>query len=178
MAGGALVSVLVLLGVWVVQPLARRWQDQEAAIAAQDIRLSQLRTLVNSQTAVRQSVAERQGARVAVHRHLLTGSTPALAASNLQALLQGYADSSRVNLDRIDLVAEPGAAGDHGMPAIPVRLSGQGDVYGLTSLLNRLQFGEKLLLIDELSVNPVGMVGSKPDLLVFSIRLHGVYSRD
>lgn len=177
-AGGAVVSTLALLGVWVILPFARRWQDREAAIAGQEIRLSQLRMLVNSQTAVRQAVAERQRARTAVHRHLLTGSTPALAASNLQALLQGYADSSRVSLDRIDLVAEPGAAGDHGLPAIPVRLSGQGDVYGLTSLLNRLQFGEKLLVIDELSVNAGGVAGSKPDLLVFSVRLHGAYSSE
>jgi type II secretion system (T2SS) protein M len=175
---GALVSLLALLGVWVILPLVRRWQDREAAIAGQEIRLAQLTMLVNSQTTVRQAVAERQRARSAVHGRLLTGSTPALAASNLQALLQGYADSSRVSLDRIDLVAEPGAGGDHGLPAIPVRLSGQGDIYGLTSLLSRLQFGAKLLVIDELSVNAGGVAGSKPDLLVFSVRLHGAYSAD
>ena len=51
-----------------------------------------------------------------------------------------------MNLDRVDPVAEPGAAGDQGIPAIPVRLSGQGDVYGLTGLSERrLQQGEKLL---------------------------------
>jgi type II secretion system (T2SS) protein M len=175
-AAGALVSSLALLAVWAVLPFAHRWQQREAAIAAQETRLMQLRMRVEGESAARRSLTSRQNARASVRRQLLTGSTPALAASNLQALLQAYADSSRINLDRVDPVADPGAATDQGLPAIPVRLSGQGDIYGLTGLLNRLQYGEKLLVIDELSVNAGGIAGYKPDLLVFSVRLHGTYS--
>jgi hypothetical protein len=175
-AAGALISIVALLAVWVVLPFARRWQDREAAIDAQETRLMQLRILAGAEAGARQSLVARQRARSAIHRRLFTGSTPALAASNLQALLQGYADTSRVSLERVDLVAEPGTAGDQGLPAIPVRLSGQGDIYGLTGLLNRLHRGEKLLVIDELAVN-AGRAGSyQPDLLVFSVRLHGAYS--
>jgi hypothetical protein len=175
-AAGALVSALALLTVWAVLPFARRWQERETAIAAQQTRLMQLHSLVEAEDAARQSLTSRQRARSAVRQRLVTGSTPALAASNLQALLQGYADSSRVNLDRVDLVAEPGAASDHALPVIPVRLSGQGDIYGLTGLLKRLQHGEKLLVIDELSVNAGAVAGNQPDLLVFSVRLHGAYT--
>ena len=177
-AAGALVSTLALLAVWVVLPYARRWQDREAAIVAQETRLMQLRRLVEAEDAARQNLASGQRARSALRRRLLTGSTPALAGSSLQARLQALADTNRVSLDRIDPMAEPGAATGHGLPAIPVRLSGKGDIYGLTGFLNGLQRGEKLLVIDELSVNAGDAVGQRPDLLVFSVRLHGAYSAE
>jgi type II secretion system (T2SS) protein M len=177
-SGGALVSALALLSVWVVLPLTRRWQDREAAINLKQTQLTQLQTLVASSAVIRKNLAERQAARVALRQRLLTGSTLALAASNLQALLQGYADASQVSLDRVDVVAAPGTERGQGLPAVPVRLSGQGDIYGLTSLLDRLQNGEKLLVIDELSVNAGGVAGYRPDLLVFSVRLHGAYTPD
>jgi type II secretory pathway component PulM len=175
-AGGALVSTIAVLAAWVVLPFARRWQDREVAIAAQETRLLQLRTLVEGEATAKQTLTLRQRARGAVRQRLLMGSTPALAASSLQALLQAYADTSRVTLDRVDLAADPGTGGDQDLLPIPVRLSGQGDIYGLTGLLNRLQHGGKLLVMDELSVNAGGVAGFKPDLLVFSVRLHGAHS--
>lgn len=176
MAAGALVSTLALLAVWVALPFAQRWRDREAAIAGKQTQLEQLQKLVEGGTATRLSLGARQRASIALRQRLLTGSTPALAASNLQALLQGYADASRVSLDRVDLVADPGVAGDQGPPTIPVRLSAQGDIYGLSGLLSRLEYGEKLLAVDELSVNAGGVAGYRPELLTFSVRLHGVYS--
>jgi Type II secretion system (T2SS), protein M subtype b len=177
-AAGALVSVVALLAAWVVLPFARRWQDREATIAAEQVRLGQLRALVQSQAGVQRRLDALQQARRQLRRRLLTGSTPALAASDLQTLLQSYADSSRVSLDRVDPVADPGATSAHGLPIIPVRLSGQGDIYGLTALLNRLQAGEKLLAIDEISLNVVNGGTMRADLLAFSVRLHGAYSPD
>jgi hypothetical protein len=176
---GAVLSGIALLAVWGVLPFVRRWQDREAAIHAEQTRVLQLRTLVEGESSLRQMLVSRQQARGALRRRLFTGSTPALGASSLQALLQAYADTSRVSLDRVDPVADPGTTGDHGLPAIPVRLSGQADLYGLTGLLNRIQRGEKLLVVDELSVNVVSADAfNRPDLLVFSVRLHGAYSPD
>jgi type II secretory pathway component PulM len=172
---GALVSASALLAVWVVLPFVERWQFREESIATQRARLMQLQSLIQEQSGLRQSLASRQRAHPSVRARLLTGSTPALAASDLQALLQRYADQSQVNLDRVDPVAEPGAPQKGELPAIPVRLTGQGDIYGLTALLNNVQHGEKLLVVDELSVNAGGVAGSHPDVLVFSVRLHGLY---
>ena len=175
-AGGAVLSTLALLTVWMVLPLVDRWQDREAAIEAKQMQLAQLRTLVGAEAATRQSLSTRLRARTALRRRLLTGATPALAASDLQALLQGYADASRVQLTRVDLVAQPGTPGDEGLPAVPVRLTAHSDVHGLAALLSRLQYGEKLLVIDELGVNVGAVGGERPDLLTFSVRLHGAYS--
>lgn len=173
---GLLVSTLALLTVWVVLPFVRRWQDREATIGAKQTQLAQLQALVEGETATRRSLSTRLRDRTRLRERLLTGATPALAASNLQALLQGYADGSRVTLTRVDLVAEPGATGEEGLPAIPVRLSAHGDIYGLTGLLTRLQYGEKLLVTDEFMVNAGAVTGDRPDLLTFSVRLHGAYT--
>lgn len=174
-SGGAAVAVLALLTVWIVLPFARRWEVREAAISAKELQLGQLRGLVNNESARQKDLVARQKDRESSRERLLTGATPALAASNLQALLQGYADGSRVTLDRVDVVAEPGDSGEV-VPAIPVRLSGQGDIYGISELLNRLQYGGKLLVIDELRVTGGNAYG--PDLLTFSLRLHGAYSAE
>lgn len=175
-AAGALASTVALLAAWVVLPFVGRWQDREAAIEAKQTQLAQLRALVQAESATRQSLSARLDARTVLRERLLTGATPALAASALQALLQAYADESRVTLTRVDLVAEPGTAGDEGLPAIPVRLSARSDIHGLTDLLNRFQYGEKLLVIDELMVNAGAAGNDRPDLLTFSVRLHGAYS--
>lgn len=174
---GATLSLLGLLTIWVALPFVGRWGDREHAITARQAQLGQLRALLENEPATRTSLETRQRERVVLSARLLTGATPALAASNLQALLQGYADGSRVTLDRVDVVAEPGAENAGDLPAIPVRLSGQGDIYGLTALLERFQFGEKLLIMDELTVT-AGNGEYQPDLLNFSVRLHGAYSAE
>lgn len=175
LVAGAAVSILALLTVWVALPLVRRWQDREAAIAAREIQLGQLRTLVQREAGTREGLVARNRDRAALRGRLLTGATHALAASEVQALLQGYADGSRVTLDRVDVVAEPGDTTRGSLPAIPVRLSGRGDIYGLTELLTRLQGGRKLLVIDELRVTGEAP-SSAPDLLNISVRLHGAHS--
>jgi hypothetical protein len=173
-------SALIMVGVWVVLPLAGRWEDREALISARQTQLAQLTALVRGDTAARRTLADRERNRAALRARLLTGGTPALAASNLQALLQGYADASRVTLDRVDLVAEPDDSAKGGLPAIPVQLAASGDIYGLADLLGRLQYGGKLLSIDELRVgtgeaeDETGAEGSSR-LLTMSIRLHAVY---
>lgn len=168
-----MVAILALLTVWLVLPFAARWEEREATISAKALQLGQLRGLVSNDGARQKDLAAREVERDSNQARLLTGATPALAASDLQALLQGYADASRVTLDRVDVVAETGDTGKV-VPAIPVRLSGQGDIYGLTELVSRLQHGGKLLIIDELGVTG-GNPGYAPDLLTFSMRLHGAY---
>jgi hypothetical protein len=175
-AGGALVSALALLGTWVVRPLAGRWEARENAIAARQGQLAQLTGLIDDEAAIRRQLTVRRRERAMLHAQLLGGATPALAASNLQALLQGYADAGRVTLDRVDLVAESGPTEAGGLLPIPVELSASGDIYGLANLLGRLQYGDKLLVIDELRINAGAAGDERSPLLTWSVRLHGAYS--
>jgi hypothetical protein len=184
-AAGAAVSALALLVVLIVLPLRDRWEQREAEIAAKREQLARLRGLVASERAIREALAAQRRNRGPLSTRLLTGATPALAASELQLLIQRYANQSRVSLERVDVVGEPKPA-EEGLPAIPVQLSGQGDIYGLIDLLYYLQHGEKLLIIDEIQVTSAqafpetmeegtALPTSERNLLQWSVRLHGPY---
>ena len=177
-AAGAAVSAAALFIVLLVLPFAHRWVTREAAIAASREQWTRLQSLVSGESRLRRVLDTVRLAQQSVRGRLLAGTTPAVAASNLQVLLQRYADESAVQLDRVDAVseAEPSReGGGGGLLAIPVRLQVHGDVYGLVDFLYRLQHGEKLLVTDELGIN-AGLgstLGSQS--LTWSVRLHGLY---
>jgi len=177
-AAGAAVSAAALFIVLLVLPFAHQWVTREAAIAASREQWTRLQSLVSGESRLRRVLDTVRLAQQSVRGRLLAGTTPAVAASNLQVLLQRYADESAVQLDRVDAVseAEPSReGGGGGLLAIPVRLQVHGDVYGLVDFLYRLQHGEKLLVTDELGIN-AGLgstLGSQS--LTWSVRLHGLY---
>ncbi len=177
-AAGAAVSAAALFIVLLVLPFAHQWVTREAAIAASREQWTRLQSLVSGESRLRRALDTVRLAQQSVRGRLLAGTTPAVAASNLQVLLQRYADESAVQLDRVDAVseAEPSReGGGGGLLAIPVRLQVHGDVYGLVDFLYRLQHGEKLLVTDELGIN-AGLgstLGSQS--LTWSVRLHGLY---
>ena len=177
-AAGAAVSAAALFIVLLVLPFAHQWVTREAAIAASREQWTRLQSLVSGESRLRRALDTVRLAQQSVRGRLLAGTTPAVAASHLQVLLQRYADESAVQLDRVDAVseAEPSReGGGGGLLAIPVRLQVHGDVYGLVDFLYRLQHGEKLLVTDELGINAglESTLGSQS--LTWSVRLHGLY---
>jgi len=182
--GGALVSaaalVLVLLGL----PFAHRWAVREAAYTASREQWLRFAALTANTDRLRRALDERKLAHATGEARLVTGATPALAASALQGLLQRYADESSVQLNRVDVASQPRPA-QPGLLAIPVQLQCQGDIYGLVDFLSRLEGGEKLLPLDELSLNAGYAMGYRsgsgprrdkaPQSFSWSLRLHGLY---
>lgn len=175
MSGGAVVSAGALLIVLVMLPLARRWATREDALRASREQLNRLQVLVASENRLRRALDERNLAYRAASARLIAGTTPALAGSNLQVLLQRFADESAVQLDRVDVVGEP-KADQSGLLAVPARFQGRGDIYGLVDFLYRIERGEKLLVIDELNVNAPFWISDTRQTLVWSVRLHGLHS--
>ena len=183
--GGAIVSATALVVVLLVLPFGERWREREAAYAARREQWVRLATLAASTDRLRHALDEQQQAFARDRDRLVSGATPALAASTLQGLLQRYADESAVQLDRVDAAGEP-RPDKPGLLAIPVQLQGRGDVYGLVDFLYRLEHGEKLLVTDELALNagfePAlsaqlegGGGRAGPQSLSWSVRLHGLY---
>src|SRR5438445_2140553 len=182
--GGALVSatalVLVLLGL----PLAHHWAVREAAYTASREQWLRLAALAASTDRLRRAVDERTLAHATDEARLVTGATPALAASALQGLLQRYADESSVQLNRVDVASQP-RPDQPGLLAIPVQLQCQGDVYGLVDFLYRLAGGEKLLSLADFTLHAGFTMGPAPGSgprrdrapqpLSWSLRLHGLY---
>lgn len=172
---GAVISAAALLLVFGVLPLEDRWSSRQTMHAANRERWTRLQALVASQAELRRALAEQQRSLQMSVGLLATGPTPALAASNLQALVQRYAEESVVQLDRI-FVAGEAKADSQGLIAIPVQLQGQGDVYGLVDFLFRLQHGEKLLVIDDMTLNAGLQQTDRRDFVTWSLTLHGLYA--
>ena len=181
-AGGAIVSAAALVIVLGVVPVAHRWAAREAVYAASREQWMRLATLATSRDRLQHALDEQQRAFAADEARLVSGATPALAASMLQGLLQRYADESAVQLDRVDVAGQP-RPDKPGLLAIPVQLQGQGDIYGLVDFLYRLERGEKLLVVDDLTLNagfawmptPAFAGGRQSQRLTWSVRLHGLY---
>jgi hypothetical protein len=173
--GGAAVAATVLLVMFALLPWSDRWTSEESTYAASRERYTRLQTLVASETRLRRALEAQQQALRASVGLLATGSTPALAASNLQALVQRYAEESVVQLDRI-FVAGEAKADSLGLVSIPVQLQGQGDIYGLVDFLFRLQHGEKLLVIDDLTISAGLPQAGRQEFLVWSMTMHGLYA--
>ncbi len=170
--GGA-ASIAALAVSLLLVPLIDRWGVREEAYRVNQERWSRLHALVSGEQELRRTLAEHQRARRGTLELLLTGTTPALAASNLQVLLQQYAEESLVELTRVDVAGQPKPEGP-GLLAVPVVLQGQGDIYALVDFLSRVQHGPKLLAIDELSVSTRSAL-LQGELLVWSLRAHGLY---
>ena len=172
---GAGVLALAFATTLVILPEIDRWSARETALEAHAEQRARLEALVESETALRRTLAGRRQAQAGAMRLMLVGATPALAASNLQALLQQYAEESWVQLNRVDVAGQL-KADRPGLVAVPVVLQGQGDVYGLVDFLYRIQHGQRLLVIDEISVNTRSTyLQDKDQLLTWSIRAHGLY---
>lgn len=172
-AGGAVVSAVALFVAFVIMPVARRWADREAAIGTQADRLARLESVITSREQIASVVEQMRRDRSQAARLLLPGETAAIAASNLQILLNRYADESRVLLEQVDVVGN-GVAGDSLIP-IPARIVARGDIYGLVDLLFYLQHGEKLIVIDEFRLD-AGRGIPETRLVGWTATLHGYYA--
>jgi hypothetical protein len=173
--GGAGIAAAALLVVFGLLPLLDRWSARESTDAASRDRYVRLQTLVASEGRLRRVLEEQQLALRSSVSLLATGSTAALAASNLQALVQRYAEESVVQLDRI-YVAGEAKADSLGLVNIPVQVQGQADIYGLVDFLFRLQHGEKLFMIDDMTITSGLPQTGRKDFVVWSMTMHGLYA--
>ena len=173
--GGAAFAAVALLVAFGVVPYDRRWSAQSAAIAAAREQRDRLRAVIASEGAVRHALEARRAGRDRWGARLLSGGTAGLAASELQALVRRYAEQSAVDVDRVNVVGDPTPM-DGGLTAVPLQLTAQGDIYGLVRLLSLLQNGERLLVIDDLTVTGGAPRKDGVQLLTWSMRLRAPYA--
>jgi hypothetical protein len=187
--------LLILVGLKLVVPAAGRWQSREDVIAGKAMELARLRALVGESAALSRRVHSLRDARLQLKGRLLEGSTSALAGSSLQSLIRRYGEESRVVIQRLDPVRPastgptasvgegvaradalgPDTGGAADLVPVGLSLSGRGDIYGLVDLLDHLQNGTTLLMVDEMRVNgPVG--GTTGDLLTWTVRVTGYFT--
>jgi type II secretory pathway component PulM len=181
--GGAIVSALTLVIMGIIMPIADHWTARESSYAASRAQWVRLSVLAASTDRLQRALDDQKLTLAAEENRLVAATTPALAASTLQSMLQQYAQQSAIQLQRVDAAGEPKAA-KPGLLEIPVQLSGTGSVAGLVDFLSKLERGDKLLVIDELAVNAgidnpdasiVDVGGGQSQSLQWTLRLHGLY---
>ena len=164
------VAMLVAYGVL---PYARRWSAREDLIAQRSEQVARLTWLAEHESELRQATAERIARSGSVDRpRLLAGRSPALAASALQTLVQGYADESGITVRELNVAGAPDSS-SVATEAIPASVSAIGDIWGVSSFVSRLQHGSTLIDIREIGVSPNPAL--RGELLQLSLGLRAPY---
>jgi len=133
-------------------PALAAWNAREQSVAVASSReLSLARTIVADMSAARDSLAMELHRVAELESRLVSGSTPADAASALAKLVSDIADRANLKISTI----EPH---DDSLPAaslrtVSVRLAGTTDVVGLTDFLLAIDTADTLMAVRELVVS-------------------------
>jgi hypothetical protein len=171
---GLLVTLVALGLVWGVLPFARRWRAREDVIATESERLARLHGLVANEDSLRVLTLQRAAALEEGPR-LLAGRTPALAASELQSVLQNYANQSLLTVSGLDVTGAPETS-EGALTLIPATVSAIGDIHGITDMLTLIQDGPVMLEVSELTVRPNPAL--RGELLQMTVTLRGAWMPD
>jgi Tfp pilus assembly protein PilO len=157
------VVVLILLGayLYLVEPLLERRRIAAELIPVRAATLDRQRLVVAKEPALRAELARLEERLVIETPRLLQGETPALAASELEALLKVLAGQAGVEV-RSSRILPPVERG--GLQEIPMELTVAGGLKEVVRLLYELDRSEKLLIVQALNVRVAG-AGQPRDLL-------------
>jgi hypothetical protein len=163
-------AVVIVYGIL---PYARRWSAREDLIAMRAEQVARLRWLAANEASLEKASATRLAQRTGIDRpRLLGGRSPALAASSLQTVVQGYADESGVTVRELNVAGAPDST-SAGVEAIPATVSAIGDIWSVTDFVSRLQHGTTLIDIREIGVSPNPAL--RGELLQLSLVLRAPY---
>lgn len=198
MLGTWVVAAAVML-TYVIVPFVREWRVRESRIATMRAKVERLTQVVGTEGAVDSLVRAREAALALEPTRVQRARSRALAASALQSLVQELADASNVSVTRLDVAAfDAGMAGgasanampramlsprtardtgdardaQHAIDSLPMTLSANGDIYGLTALLEQLRRARQALVVDKLSVQVNSALRGAPDVLQMTVTLH------
>jgi hypothetical protein len=170
----ALVLATALIVAYGIVPFARRWRAREDLIATRAEQVARLRWLTEHESELRRAASEQLARAGSIERpRFLAGRSPALAASALQTLVQGYADESGLTVRELNVAGAPDSAST-GADAIPATVSAIGDIWGVSSFVARLQHGTTLIEIREIGVSPNPAL--RGELLQLSLVLRAPYA--
>lgn len=175
--GGVIVVALSLLFAYSVVPFAQRWQVRETQLAAVNERVRFLEGLWHRTADLERAADQLESVVATDPQRVIHARSDALAASQVQALLQDAADASHVVVTRLDVT--PRSAADTAMapdmpavaPSIPASLSGYGDIRGVTDFLTMVSLGPRVLMVDQLTLIRNAALLGAPDVVQFTLTL-------
>jgi type II secretory pathway component PulM len=160
------VAVLCVLLLAAAIPAARRWSDRESMIAARRGELARLKGISANVPMLRNALDARSARAAEFSQRPVSAATAALAAGVLQSVLQRYADESQLSVSELNVAGEPDSTATP-LAGLPATLIAIGDVFGVADLLSRVQQGNTLLEVRELTVqvNPARRADGGGELL-------------
>ncbi len=172
---GAVASACVFV-IWLAIPAARQWSDREALISARRGELARLRGVKVAEATLRSAVEARAAKAAEFPQRPVSAATAALAAGVLQGVLQRYADDSQLNVSELNVSGEPDSTSVP-LAALPATLIALGDIYGVADLVSRVQNGNTLLEVRELSVqvNPARRADGTGELLQVTLTVRAPF---
>lgn len=172
--GTAAAACVIVL--WLAIPAARQWSDREALISARRGELARLRGLKAAESSLRTAVEARTARAAEFPQRPVSAATSALAAGVLQGVLQRYADDSQLSVSELNVAGEPDSTSVP-LAALPATLIALGDIYGVADLVSRVQNGNTLLEVKELSVqiNPARRADGAGELLQVTLTVRAPF---
>lgn len=172
--GAGAVACVLLLALAI--PVAKRWGDREALIAARRGELARLHGVKGAESMLRNAVDARAARAAEYPQRPVGAATAALAAGVLQGVLQRYADESQLSVSELNVSGEPDSTAVP-LAALPATLIALGDVFGVADLLSRVQNGTTLLEVRELTVqiNPARRAEGGGELLQVTLTVRAPF---
>ncbi len=164
------VAVSCVLAAYALIPVGRQWSDRESLISARRTELARLRGLQQAAPVLRTALAAREARAAEFPQRPVSATTAALAAGVLQGVLQRYADASQLSVSELNVSGEPDTTVVP-LAALPATLIALGDVYAVADLLARVQQGNTLLDVREMTVqvNPARRANGGGELLQLTL---------
>ena len=158
---GSVVALCVIGYLFFVEPLRNRIIHDRELIPARERSLTKAQQLISQKEALAQELQEHSKTIEKAKQKLLPGSTPALAASELQKRVKDLSAASNVEVrsERVLPTVERGE-----LLEIPVEITVSSNIRELTTLLHHVQGTENYLTLSDVKVRVIS-VGQPKELL-------------
>ncbi len=160
----------LLIGGWVIviEPILAANRTAAEMVPAREQVLLKRRELIARRASIGAELAAVNARVDALSARLLTSTTPAVAASELQKIVKEVAAQAKMEVrsERILPTAERGE-----LIEVPVEIAVSGEIRELVDLLARLEAASKLLVLQDLRIRVVNV--SQPRDLLATLTLSG-----
>ncbi len=165
---GLAVAFAIAAWSFIAEPILEANRTAAEMVPAREQVLLKRRELIARKAAIMAELEATNGQIEALSTRLLTSTTSAVAASELQKIVKEMAGqaNTEVRSERILPTAERGE-----LVEIPVEIAVSGEIRQLVDLLARLEQAPKLLIVQEIRIRVVNV--SQPRDLLASLTLSG-----
>jgi hypothetical protein len=153
---GLMIAVPVVLWAGVVRPWRRTRTELQDRLETERGLLVREQALLENAATLPDALREADMQAELARRRMVAEPSPALAEAALTTELERLATDSRVLLEEMKSIEPPRTASPPaGLQAIRLAMSGQSDLNGFSTFLQRIEEDGLLMRVVELSIQPV-----------------------